>query len=75
MILPSVSTFLSRKQKLLINGSWQEPHSSEYTPSINPATGEVLTQVATGDQVDVDLAVEAAQEALERGVLGENEPC
>lgn len=67
MILPSVSTFLSRKQKLLINGSWQEPHSSEYTPSINPATGEVLTQVATGDQVDVDLAVEAAQEALERG--------
>lgn len=67
MILPSVSKFLKNKQKLLINGEWTEPRSGEYAASLNPATGEVLTYIASGNEQDVELAVEAAQRALEFG--------
>ena len=35
--------------------------------TINPATEEVIAQVAEGDAADVDLAVEAAREAFENG--------
>ncbi len=49
--------------KLLIDGRWVEAGSSFDT--INPATGEVLTQIAEGSAADVDRAVEAARRAFE----------
>jgi len=67
MILPAVFEFLKKRQKLLINGEWTEPASGDYTASTNPATGEVLTYIASGNEKDVDLAVEAAHRALEQG--------
>ncbi len=49
--------------KLLIDGQWVE--SSKKLDTINPATGEVLTQVAQASAPDIDRAVEAARRAFE----------
>lgn len=49
--------------RLLINGQWQE--GAKTFDSINPATGDVLTQVAEASAEEVDSAVLAARVALE----------
>ncbi|HMD40762.1 MAG TPA: aldehyde dehydrogenase family protein [Candidatus Acidoferrum sp.] len=53
--------------KLLINGKWVNSASGKTFPTINPSTGEVITQVAEADAVDVDRAVIAARAAFETG--------
>src|SRR5579863_5530138 len=53
--------------KLLINGKWVEAASGKSFPTINPSTGEVITQVAEADAADVDKAVGAARTAFEKG--------
>jgi aldehyde dehydrogenase (NAD+) len=49
--------------QLLIDGRWAD--GAKTFDTINPATGEVLTQIAEGSSADVDRAVEAARRALE----------
>ena len=51
--------------RLLINGQWTE--GSKTFDTMNPATGEVLTQVAEASAADVDRAVQAARRAFEDG--------
>ncbi len=51
--------------KLLINNEWVDAESGKTFPTINPATGEVITQVAEGDKADVDKAVRAARKAFQ----------
>jgi aldehyde dehydrogenase (NAD+) len=52
--------------KLLIGGEWVA--TSKSFDSINPATGEVITQVAEAGAAEVDRAVKAARKAFdERG--------
>jgi aldehyde dehydrogenase (NAD+) len=53
--------------KLLIENRWVESASGRTFPTINPATGEEICQVAEADAADVDLAVRAARNAFERG--------
>jgi aldehyde dehydrogenase (NAD+) len=53
--------------KLLINGKWVDSASGKTFPTINPSTGEVITQVAESDAADVDKAVSAARAAFEKG--------
>src|SRR5260370_9413091 len=53
--------------KLLINGRWVDSTSGKTFPTINPSTGEVITQVAESDAPDVDKAVKAARAAFEKG--------
>ena len=53
--------------KLLIDNRWVEPASGRTFPTINPATGEEICQVAEADAPDVDRAVRAARAAFERG--------
>jgi len=53
--------------KLLINNEWVNSASGKTFPTINPATGEVITQVAEADAADVDRAVRAARKAFEHG--------
>ena len=51
-------------------GPRPNPHpsvSGKTFETINPATEEVIAQVAEGDAADVDLAVKAAREAFENG--------
>ena len=63
----NVSSFVARKQKLLINGKWVDAASGKTFASYNPATGEVLAHVAEGDREDIDRAVKAARAAFETG--------
>jgi len=49
--------------QLLIDGQWVD--GAKRFDTINPATGEVLTQIAAASSADVDRAVEAARRALE----------
>ena len=62
-----VTTFVGKKQKMLINGKWVDAASGKTFPTYNPATGEVLSQVAEGDREDIDRAVKAARAAFETG--------
>lgn len=59
-----VSGFLEGNKKLLIGGQWVESVSGATYPTINPATGEVLTHVASATEEDVDRAVKAARAAF-----------
>src|SRR5262245_7670035 len=54
-------------QKMVINGRWIDSHSGKTFATLNPATGEVICQVAEGDKADIDLAVKAARKAFESG--------
>ncbi|MGA2695258.1 MAG: aldehyde dehydrogenase family protein [Terriglobales bacterium] len=63
----NVSDFISRTHKMLINGKWVEAASGKTFPTFDPATGEVLSQVAEGDREDIDRAVKAARAAFETG--------
>src|SRR5271169_3970103 len=63
----SVTGFVSKTGKLLINGKWVEAASGKTFPTYNPATGEVLANVAAGDKEDIDRAVKAARAAFETG--------
>ena len=49
---------------LFIGGEWREPRTGEYFPSVNPATGETLIDVAQAGAEDVDAAVSAARAAF-----------
>ncbi len=52
------------RQGHFIGGRFVEPRSGQYFATINPATEEVLGEVAVGSQEDVDQAVRAARSAL-----------
>jgi phenylacetaldehyde dehydrogenase len=49
---------------MLINGKWVEAASGKTFPTYNPATGDVLANIAEGDQADIDAAVKAARAAF-----------
>jgi phenylacetaldehyde dehydrogenase len=57
--------FLSSTKQLLIDGEWVDSASGKTFESYNPATGEVLANVAEGDKEDIDRAVKAARRAFE----------
>jgi len=51
------------RTQLFINNQWVS--SDQTFDAINPATGEVITAVASAQKSHIDMAVEAAQNALE----------
>jgi aldehyde dehydrogenase (NAD+) len=68
VLSPSLkSRSVSSPTKLLINNQWVESESGKTFTTFNPATGEEIAQVAEADARDVDRAVAAARQALERG--------
>ena len=50
--------------KQLINGEWVDAHNSGTWDLINPATEEVIQQIAFGDADDAQQAIDAAAEAF-----------
>jgi len=52
-------------RKFYIDGAWVEPRSKRALDIVNPATEEVIGQVALGSSDDVDVAVSAARRAFE----------
>lgn len=61
----STRAFVGRPtHQLLIDNEWVPALSGQTFPTVDPATGQELTQVALADATDVDRAVDAAQRAL-----------
>ena len=56
--------FLNRKQKLMINNEWVEPSSGNFIDVVDPATENVVSHIAAANKVDIDKAVNAANEAF-----------
>lgn len=52
------------REQMFIDGRWQAAADGETFPVFNPATGEVIAQVAAGGEREVDAAVRAARAAL-----------
>jgi phenylacetaldehyde dehydrogenase len=64
---PRVASFIEKPRPMLINGQWVMAASGKTFPTYNPATGEVLAEIAEGDREDVDRAVKAARKAFDSG--------
>ena len=56
-----------RQTQLFIDGQWVPARSGRTFATVNPATEEVIAQVAEGDAADVDAAVRAARAAFDDG--------
>src|SRR5262245_57072971 len=56
-----------RQTKLLIDGQWVDAASGKTFATHNPATGELIAQVAEADKADVEKAVAAARKAFDTG--------
>src|SRR6204780_4595810 len=61
------SGYVGKTHKMLINGKWVDAASGKTFPTYNPATGEVLSNIAEGDKEDINRAVKAARTAFETG--------
>src|SRR5262252_3602403 len=55
---------IAPKYDLFIGGRFVRAHSRRRFPTVNPATEEVLSEIAEADEVDVDRAVTTAGEAF-----------
>ncbi len=60
-VAPSLQT------RMLIDGKWHDSKSGKTFETINPATEEVIAEVAEGNAADIDLAVKAARKAFDSG--------
>lgn len=58
---------LAFRNDLYIDGQFVQAASGKRFETVNPATGQVLTDVALGAAEDVDLAVQAARRAFDAG--------
>ena len=63
----SVTSYVAKTRQMLINGKWVEAASGRTFPTYNPATGEVLANIAEGDKEDINRAVAAARAAFDTG--------
>lgn len=64
-VMTGVQPYLDGKAKrMLIDGKWLEAASGKTFETRNPATGEVLANVAEGDAEDIERAVAAARAAF-----------
>jgi acyl-CoA reductase-like NAD-dependent aldehyde dehydrogenase len=57
-------------RQLFIDGEWTDASDGASRATVNPATGEVITEVAAGTVDDVDRAVAAARRAFDEGPWG-----
>src|SRR5256885_15126764 len=58
------TTALMRKQ-LFINGEWRDAAGGQTSEVVNPATEEVIAEVASAEKADIDAAVAAARAAFD----------
>ncbi|MFT5451579.1 MAG: aldehyde dehydrogenase (NAD+) [Enterobacterales bacterium] len=64
---------MNQLDKFYINGEWVAPIQAEMFDITNPATEEIIGQVALGSKADVDKAVAAATEAFKTWSLTSRE--
>ncbi len=53
-------------RKLLIGGNWKSASGGERIASINPANGQAFTEIESGTEADIDLAVKTARETFDK---------
>lgn len=70
----NVAAFLLRPPRFLIGGEWLQPESGGTIDVKDPATGRTVAIVGDAGPGDVDKAVAAAREALERGKWADMRP-
>jgi len=73
-LLDEVSSFLAKPRPMWIGGRWVEAASGRCFETLDPARGEPLASVASGDAEDVDRAVAAARRAFEGSAWGSITP-
>jgi aldehyde dehydrogenase (NAD+) len=61
---PQAAHVPSQQTKILIGNKWVDSVSGKTFKTINPATGDILAEVAEADAADVDIAVKAARKAF-----------
>ena len=67
-ILPGLKEELAAKpRELFINGTFVAAQSGETFDVVDPATGKVFAQAASGGAEDIDLAVKAARTCFDSG--------
>ncbi|MGH8333088.1 MAG: aldehyde dehydrogenase family protein, partial [Pseudomonas sp.] len=54
------------RSKLYIDGKWVHPVNGGFEVVINPATEEIVQEIAAASEADVDLAVKAARRAFDK---------
>jgi aldehyde dehydrogenase (NAD+) len=54
---------IKKRYELFINGEWVKPSSGKYFETINPANEAVISEIAHGNEEDIDRAVKAARKA------------
>ncbi|MFZ0636251.1 MAG: aldehyde dehydrogenase family protein [Candidatus Acidiferrales bacterium] len=62
-----VTRYVAETRKMLINGKWVAAASGKTFKTFNPATGDVLANIAEGDREDINRAVSAARAAFDSG--------
>ena len=62
-----VKKWVPVKKQVFINGKWVDAKSGKTFEVENPATGDVVANVAEGDKADIDEAVKSARKAFESG--------
>jgi gamma-glutamyl-gamma-aminobutyraldehyde dehydrogenase len=63
----AVATLPVFRTKAFIDGEFRDAASGETFVTENPATGQPLAQIASGDSADIDSAVHAARRAFDDG--------
>ena len=56
---------LQKKYQLFIDGEWRDASDGETLKTYNPATGELLAEIADASEKDVNDAVKAAHKAFQ----------
>ena len=57
---------IAPRHELFIDGRWTAPKSGKYFDTINPATEQVMSEIAEANAEDVNLAVTAARRAYDK---------
>lgn len=65
---------LKYRTQHFIDGAYVASADGRTFPSINPATGETITEIARGGEIEVNRAVAAARKAFKSGVWSRMEP-
>ncbi len=60
-----MTTTAVMRQQLYINGEWRDASGGKTLEVVNPATEDVIAEVVSAEQADVDAAVAAARAALD----------
>ena len=62
-----VADSVSFRTQLFVDGGFRDALDGRTSPTVDPASGRVLAQVAEGGTLDVDLAVTSARRAFDAG--------